>query len=35
MKIVDLKTELKSTTYPGRGIIAGLSNDGKYAVSAY
>jgi IMP cyclohydrolase len=35
MKIVDLKTELKSTTYPGRGIIAGLSKDGKYAVSAY
>lgn len=35
MKIVDLKTELKSTTYPGRGIIVGLSKDGKYAVSAY
>ena len=35
MKIVDLKKELSSTTYPGRGIIAGLSDDGKYAVSAY
>ena len=35
MKIVDLKSELSSTTYPGRGIIAGLSEDGKKAVSAY
>lgn len=35
MKIQDLKTELSSTTYPGRGIIAGLSENGKYAVSAY
>lgn len=35
MKIVDLKSELSSTSYPGRGIIAGLSEDGKYAVSAY
>lgn len=31
----ELKQELSSTTYPGRGIIAGLSEDGKYAVSAY
>ena len=31
----EIKTELSSTTYPGRGIIAGLSADGKYAVSAY
>ena len=30
-----IKEELSSTTYPGRGIIAGLSADGKYAVSAY
>lgn len=35
MKIVDLNTELSSTTYPGRGIIAGLSEDGKYGISAY
>lgn len=35
MKITDLKKELSSTTYPGRGIIVGLSDDGKYAVSAY
>lgn len=35
MSIIDLKEELSSTTYPGRGIIAGLSEDGKYAVSAY
>ena len=33
MKLI--KDELSSTTYPGRGIIAGLSADGKYAVSAY
>ena len=33
MKLI--KEELSSTTYPGRGIIAGKSADGKYAVSAY
>ncbi len=35
MSTVDLTNELSSTSYPGRGIIAGLSEDGKYAVSAY
>ena len=35
MKIVNTKEELSRTSYPGRGIIAGLSEDGKYAVSAY
>lgn len=35
MSTVDLAKELSSTSYPGRGIIAGLSEDGKYAVSAY
>lgn len=35
MTIKQIKDELSSTTYPGRGIIAGLSEDGKYAVSAY
>ena len=35
MKIVSLKDELTQSAYPGRGIVAGLSADGKYAVSAY
>ncbi|MBP3826014.1 MAG: inosine monophosphate cyclohydrolase, partial [Butyrivibrio sp.] len=33
--MTDLKKELGSTTYPGRGIILGTSEDGKYAVCAY
>ena len=32
---VDLFKEAGSVSYPGRGIVAGLSGDGKYAVSAY
>ncbi len=35
MKIKSLEEELSSNEYPGRGIICGLSQDGKYAVSAY
>lgn len=35
MKILEVKDELSRTTYPGRGIIAGKSEDGKFAVSAY
>lgn len=35
MKKVDLFKEAASVSYPGRGIVAGLSEDGKYAVSAY
>ena len=35
MKIVSLKDELTQNAYPGRGIVAGLSADGKYAVRAY
>ncbi len=35
MKTVSLKNELTTNAYPGRGIVAGLSADGKYAVSAY
>ena len=35
MKKVDLYKEAGSVSYPGRGIVAGLSADGKYAVSAY
>lgn len=31
----DIKTELSSTSYPGRGIIIGMSPDGKCAVTAY
>ena len=35
MKINQLESLLKANEYPGRGIVAGLSEDGKYAVSAY
>lgn len=35
MKKVSLSEELKSTSYPGRGIVIGKSEDGKYAVTAY
>ena len=33
--MIDLLKEVSSTSYPGRGIVAGKSSDGKYAVSAY
>ncbi|MCR5437363.1 MAG: IMP cyclohydrolase [Treponema sp.] len=32
---LELKAELSRTTYPGRGIIVGKSEDGKKAVAAY
>ena len=35
MKPVSLAKELSGSTYPGRGIIIGLSEDGKKAVTAY
>ena len=35
MKTQSLAAELRSTTYPGRGIVIGQSQDGKYAVTAY
>ena len=35
MKLTSLASELKATTYPGRGIVLGKSADGKYAVTAY
>ena len=35
MKINKLDEILKSNEYPGRGIVAGKSADGKFAVSAY
>ena len=31
----NLFTEVSAVSYPGRGIVAGLSTDAKYAVSAY
>ncbi len=33
--MTDLKAEISSTTYPGRGIIIGMSDDGKKAVIGY
>ena len=35
MKTQSLAAELSTTTYPGRGIVIGQSQDGKYAVTAY
>ena len=35
MQKVSLATELNTNSYPGRGIVIGLSEDGKYAVTAY
>ena len=33
--MVELTKEISSTTYPGRGIVVGTSEDGKFAVCAY
>lgn len=33
--VLDIKNELASNTYPGRGIVLGKSEDGKNAVIAY
>ncbi len=35
MKYIDLFEEAGRTTYPGRGIVIGVSEDGKCAVTAY
>ena len=35
MKLLSLAEELKSNSYPGRGIVLGKSKDGKTAVAAY
>jgi IMP cyclohydrolase len=35
MKMVSLEQELSRTSYPGRGIVIGKSEDGKHAVCAY
>ena len=35
MEMMSLEKELSSTTYPGRGIVIGMSEDGTKAVTAY
>ena len=35
MKMLSIEQELKSNSYPGRGIILGKSEDGTKAVAAY
>ncbi len=35
MVLLSLEQELKQNSYPGRGIVIGKSEDGKYAVTAY
>ncbi len=35
MDRLSLEKELKGNSYPGRGIVIGKSQDGKYAVAAY
>ena len=35
MNYVNLNEETAKTSYPGRGIVIGVSEDGKYAVTAY
>lgn len=35
MKLLSLAEELKNNEYPGRGIVIGRSEDGRYAVAAY
>lgn len=35
MEMINIETELKNNAYPGRGIVIGKSEDGKYAVTAY
>ena len=35
MEKKNIQTELQNNAYPGRGIIIGKSEDGKYAVTAY
>ena len=35
MNTINLSEELKSNSYPGRGIVVGKSQDGKSAVTAY
>ena len=32
---MSLESSLRENSYPGRGIVVGRSDDGKYAVTAY
>ena len=34
MELFDLKKELAENSYPGRGIVIGQSEDGRFAASA-
>ena len=35
MKAINIFEDLKGNAYPGRGIVTGQSQDGRYAVAAY
>ena len=35
MEMLSLEKELSENAYPGRGIVIGVSEDGKKAVTAY
>ena len=35
MSLLSLEKELQENSYPGRGIVIGRSQDGRYAVCAY
>ena len=35
MQMISLEKELKENAYPGRGIVIGMTPNGKYAVTAY
>ena len=35
MELLSLEQELKGNAYPGRGIVIGESEDGRYSVAAY
>lgn len=35
MKMIDLRSELESNTYPGRGIVIGCAPDGRFAAVGY
>ena len=35
MQMISLEKELKDNAYPGRGIVIGMTPNGKYAATAY
>ena len=35
MELLSLSKVLSENSYPGRGIVLGMSEDGKYAAAAY